>query len=105
MAEIRKRHVPKSKYVLDGEIQIGDHKDIAEGIWVDPDVRTVAAYSMAQAKLLLAKRFERLLGRRVFIGNAMVHKVGVLIPNTPSKTQRKERKIVSSGWVQEVFHF
>ncbi|MDP3799896.1 MAG: hypothetical protein Q8Q90_00550 [bacterium] len=112
MPKLRKRHVPKLEYEIGGELQFRNTVRLIESLF-HPCLRRVAAYSVAQARLLFAARFERTLGVKVFIGNAEIYQIGVLAPTTMEDLQvpvitkeRKEKKIdFVSGVIQTELRF
>jgi len=72
-----RRHAPKLKWRIEGEMEIGGRRELIEqrtpqAMWF------VAAYSQAQATKLFADRFTEHFGVRVYLGNADVYQIGAL---------------------------
>lgn len=77
--------MPKLKWHIAGEVEIGSQRELIEQ-HVPPAMRFIAAHSRAQAVKLLADRFTKYFGVRVYLGDADVYQIGVLaIDQVPTK--------------------
>lgn len=77
MEKRQRRHLEKFTWCVEGEVEIGNGHQLIERL-VSPAMRFIAAHSRAQAVKLLADRFKKHFGDRVYIGNAEIYQVGAL---------------------------